>query len=226
MPEKLKILFEDNHLLVVDKPPLLATMGVGDDKPSLLKLAREYIRETYHKPGNVYLGVVSRLDAFASGAIIFAKTSKCASRISAQLRAGTIDKTYWAIVPSGLPASEGVLQHWIAKDDSRHRMIAFDRPEDHAKLARLHYRTLGRTDSECLLQIKLETGRKHQIRVQFSHAGTPVVGDQKYGSRQPFETGIALHCRSLQFEHPTRKTPMNVDSPPPNWWKIDRFGIS
>ena len=226
MANRLKILFEDNHLLVVDKPPLLATMGVADDKPSLFKLAKEYIRQEYNKPGNVYLGVVSRLDAFASGAIIFARTSKCASRISAQLREGTVDKSYWAIVPSGLPATDGTLEHWVAKDDSRHRMFAFDKPTDNAKLARLHYRTLGQSGLLRLLEIKLETGRKHQIRVQLSHVGIPVVGDQKYGSKQPFKTGIALHCRSLQFEHPTRKTRINVDASLPSWWKVDRFGIS
>ncbi len=226
MPERLKILFEDNHLLVVDKPPLLATMGVAENEPSLFKQAKEYLRKKYNKPGNVYLGVVSRLDAFASGAIIFARTSKCASRISAQLREGKIDKTYWAIVPSGLPAAAGILEHWVSKDDSRRRMLAFDQPTNDAKHARLHYRTLGQSGSVCLLEIKLETGRKHQIRVQLSHEGIPIVGDRKYGSQQTFETGIALHCRSLQFEHPTRQTQVIVDAPPPNWWKVERFGIS
>ena len=226
MTDKLKILFEDNHLLVVDKPPLLATMGVAPDEPSLFKLAKEYIREKYNKPGNVYLGVVSRLDAFVSGAIIFARTSKCASRISAQLREGKIDKTYWAIVPNELETTEGILEHWLSKDDSRHRMFAFDKPTGDAKLARLHYHTLGQSGSLCLLEIDLETGRKHQIRVQLSHVGIPIVGDRKYESEQTFNKGIALHCRSLQFEHPTRKTRINVDSPPPGWWKVDRFGIS
>lgn len=226
MPDGPKILFEDNHLLVVNKTPLLATMGVADDEPSLFKLCKEYIRKKYNKPGNVYLGVVSRLDAFASGVIIFARTSKCASRISAQLREGKIDKTYWAIVPNDLPATEGTLENWVAKDEARHRMFAIDQPTGHARLSRLHYRTIGRSGSLSLLEIKLETGRKHQIRVQLSHAGFPVLGDRKYGSTKPFETGIALHCRSLKFEHPTRKTQVTVEAPPPGCWKVDRFGIS
>lgn len=225
MSDPLKILLEDNHLLVVDKPPLLATMGVTPDKPSLLLLAKDYIRKKYEKPGNVYLGVVSRLDAFASGAIIFARTSKSASRISAQLRDGKIIKKYWAIIPSGIPDA-GTLEHWVYKDDSRKRMFAVNQKRDDAKLARLHYRTLGKSNSLCLLEIDLETGRKHQIRVQLSHEGFAIVGDRKYESERSFPKGIALHCRSLQFEHPTLKTPINVVSAPPNWWKVDRFGIS
>jgi len=221
----LKILFEDNHLLVVDKPPLLATMGVAPDEPSLLKIAKDYLRQEHNKPGNVYLGVVSRLDAFVSGVIIFARTSKSASRLSAQLRAGTIKKTYWAIIPNIKPR-RGTLEHYLYKNEAKRRMVATENEMPGSKFARLRYQIVGTSKDECLLEIYLETGRKHQIRAQFSHIGCPILGDRKYGSNSAFAKGIALHCRSLHFEHPTRKSPITVESEPPRWWNLNRFGIS
>jgi len=226
MSHSLKILFEDNHLLVIDKPALIATMGVAEDEPSLLKEAKAYLRRKYNKPGNVYLGVVSRLDSFVSGAIIFARTSKSASRLSAQMRAGTIKKKYWAIVPDRLSKRNGTLEHYVFKDDSKHRMFASPYQSPDSKKARLHYRTIGTWNDQCLLEIDLETGRKHQIRVQFSQVNCPIIGDRKYDSTYSFEKGIALHCRSLHFEHPTQKTGITVESKPPGWWNLDRFGIS
>ena len=226
MAETLKILFEDNHLLVLDKPPLIATMGVSDDEPSLLKHAKEYIRRKYNKPGNVYLGVVSRLDAFVSGVIVFARTSKSASRLSEQIRSGKIKKTYWAIVPNRLKQPSGSLRHYVYKDDARRRMFATDQPAADRKHATLSYQTLATAAGKALLEIDLETGRKHQIRVQFSHVGCPIVGDRKYDSDVAFNKGIALHCRSLHFEHPTQKTRITVKSDPPGWWNLASFGIS
>ncbi len=236
-----RILLEDNHLLVIDKPAPLATMGVRPDTPSLLARAREYIGRKYNKPGNVYLGVVSRLDSFVTGAVIFARTSKAASRISKQFRDGTIDKTYWAIIPAdddSLPANEPgesgfqTLEHMIYKDDARRRMFAVDadavpsRFQGDARTAELKYKVIGSSESSCLIQIQLITGRKHQIRAQLAAIGRPVVGDRKYGSEEPFEPGIALHCRSLQFEHPTLRTRIEIDCPPPKTWKTPAFRIS
>ena len=229
----LKVLFEDNHLLVIDKPPLLATMGTREGDDSLLEQAREYIREKYSKPGNVYLGVVSRLDSFVTGVIVFARTSKAASRLSEQFRSRTVMKKYWAIVPDNLPSPAGTLEDRVVKDESRHRMIVVDpsAKENGDKVARLHYRTIGNSTSNssmplALVEVELETGRKHQIRVQLEHAGCPIIGDQKYGSDAPFKKGIALHSRKLVIEHPTKKTAQSFQSEPPSWWNLDRFTLS
>ena len=222
------VIFEDNHLLVLNKPPLIATMGAEPGEASLLEEAKKYIKRKYNKPGNVYLGVVSRLDAFVSGVIVFAKTSKSASRLSDQFRRRTIVKKYRAIVPSGILSQQGALEDFIYKDDASRRMRCTD-SSNHAdaKAGRLSYRIIARDEKSGLelLDIDLDTGRKHQIRVQLSHAGCPIIGDRKYESRHPFPTGIALHCYQLVFEHPTLKTPMKFTLAPPNNWCLPEFGL-
>jgi len=224
------VIFEDNHLLVLNKPPLIATMGAAAGEPSLLEEAKKYLKRKYNKPGNVYLGVVSRLDAFASGTIVFARTSKSASRISDQFRRRTIVKQYRAIVPGGILADQGSLENWIYKDDASHRMrCAHSDNGSDVKLGRLSYRIIGRDRNNemdlDLLDIKLETGRKHQIRVQLSHAGCPIVGDRKYESRLPFPKGIALHCYHLAFEHPTLKKTMEFTVEPPKHWRLAKYVV-
>ncbi len=228
MTDRLQVIFEDNHLLVLDKPPLLPTMGVGEDQDSLLRQAKAYLRKKYHKPGNVYLGVVSRIDAFVSGVVVFARTSKAASRLTDQFRRRSVDKVYLAILPDvrTLP-DKGCLEHWLVKNESQHRMVALDSESTQppgGKRAILHYRTLGRCHGERLVEITLETGRKHQIRVQFSAVGCPLVGDRKYDSERPFPRGIALHSCQLSFDHPTQKTRQSFQSLPPSFWRINRFG--
>ena len=224
-----RILFEDNHLLVVDKPPLLATMGAEPGQPSLLDLCKDYLKRKYHKPGNVYLGVVSRLDAFVTGVIVFARTSKAAGRLSEQFRNHSVDKRYWAIIPGKLATDVGYLTHYVYKDDARRRM--FVAPSETkgkrlgAKRAELKYRKLAEHGDRWLVEVELLTGRKHQIRVQFSHAGCPIVGDKKYGSRETFEQGIALHSRSLNLDHPTTKKRLAFEAMPPKWWQLSLFGI-
>ena len=220
------VIFEDNHLLVLNKPPLIATMGAEPGEPSLLEEAKKYIKRKYNKPGNVYLGVVSRLDAFVSGVIVFAKTSKSASRLSDQFRRRTIVKKYRAIVPSGILSQQGVLEDLIYKDDASRRMRCTNSGNHaDAKLGRLTYRIIRREKRSGLelLDIDLETGRKHQIRVQLSHAGCPIVGDRKYESSHSFPAGIALHCFQLIFEHPTLKKPMEFTVAPPNNWSLTEF---
>ena len=227
-PTNLKILFEDNHLLVIDKPPLLPTMGVRPDADSLVVQARQYIKQKYNKPGKVYLGVVSRLDAFASGVIIVARTSKSASRLTEQFRSRSVKKTYWAIVPDQLPSPSGQLEDRLVKNEALHRMEAVS-PNAAAvpgeKLARLRYSSLGKHGGLCLIEVELETGRKHQIRVQLENAGCPIVGDKKYGSNITFKKGIALHSKKLVIEHPTRKVLQSFQSDPPRWWNIGRFSL-
>ena len=228
-PEKLSVIFEDNHLLVVDKPALLPTMGVREGDDSLLNRAKEYIKQKHNKPGKVYLGVVSRLDSFVTGVIVFARTSKSASRLTEQFRSRSVEKKYWAIVPDQLSSASHQLEDRLVKDDSRHRMVVVARNSPVVageKLAKLRYSTLAKHNHLRLLEIELETGRKHQIRVQLENAGASIVGDRKYGSDLPFKKGIALHARRLVIEHPTQKILQSFESEPPGYWDIGRFGLS
>ena len=187
----LKVIYEDNHLLVIDKPAPLATMGAEAGQPSLAEMAKDYLRVKYNKPGNVYVGVVSRLDAFVTGVIVLARTSKAAARLTDQFRRRTVEKTYWAIVADPLPDQAGTLEHHVFKNDARHRMEVAGRrdqlPPD-AKLARLKYQVIASDQQRSLVEVKLETGRKHQIRVQLESIGCPVVGDRKYGSESSVQT--------------------------------------
>lgn len=233
----LDVIFEDNHLLVLNKPTLIATMGAAPGEPTLLEQARAYIKKKHDKQGNVYLGVVSRLDAHVSGVIMFARTSKCASRVSEQLRKKTVEKTYRAIVPAGILPTGGTLENWVVKDDASRRVRCVAGPEatfagengktEHPKKAKLNFSVLA-TDVQRgvdLIEVKLETGRKHQIRVQMSHAGCPILGDIKYKSHSPFPSGIALHCFRLQLLHPTQKTPLVFEVEPPKFWKMNKFNL-
>jgi 23S rRNA pseudouridine1911/1915/1917 synthase len=219
------VLYEDNHLLIVNKPAGLATMGVSADMPSLLTLAKDYIRRKYRKPGNVYLGVVSRLDAPVTGVVPLARTSKAASRLVEQFRGRSVQKTYWAIVEGKLEPPSGALRHHLRKDERHRKMHVATSTLQDAQLAELNYApasgvsfAVGRGAGMSLVEIDLLTGRKHQIRVQFSASGFPIVGDRKYGSRRSFQTGIALHSRRLALEHPVQRKRMEVVAPLPASW--------
>lgn len=224
--EKLEVLFEDNHLLVVNKPPLLPTMGVAADEPSLHRLAQDYLRQKYDKPGNVYVGIVSRIDAHVSGVVVLARTSKAASRLSDQFRRGTPKKIYWALIAGTISPAAGQLRNRLLKSESRRRMVVLPpeaQPQANEREARLSYATLAATAKRSLLEIKLETGRKHQIRVQLENAGFPIIGDRKYGSAISFPHGVALHSRRLTIQHPTKKTLQTFESAPPSWWQMEQF---
>jgi 23S rRNA pseudouridine1911/1915/1917 synthase len=212
------ILYEDNHLLIVNKPPDLATMGVPSGEPSLVGLAKEYLKRQYAKPGNVYLGVVSRLDRLASGAIVLARTSKAAARLTRQFLEHRVDKTYWALVAPPPVCAQANVENWMRKNESRQRMEIVAGSTPQAQLARLAYRQRFRWDHAAWLEIGLETGRKHQIRLQLSHLGSPILGDRKYGSSVPFPAGLALHARRLVLAHPVRDATVDVAAPlPPSW---------
>lgn len=215
----LDVLYEDNHLLALVKPAGLATMGLADDETTLLTLAKQYIKEKYHKPGNVYLGVISRLDAPVTGVVIFARTSKAASRLTEQFRSHTVQKTYWAIVEGRLSSESGSFRNWIAEDERHRRMHIVGPTIPGAKEARLSYRRLKTLTDASLVEVELETGRKHQIRLQWSHQGHPILGDRKYGSRRPFPSGIALHARRLVVAHPTSGEPVELVAPLPWAWR-------
>ncbi|MCA9151080.1 MAG: RluA family pseudouridine synthase [Planctomycetales bacterium] len=219
---QLDVLYEDNHLLVVNKPAGLATMGALPGEDTLAEVAKRYLKRKYDKPGNVYVGVVSRLDNPVSGAIVLARTSKAASRLSEQFREHQVEKRYWALSSSkdaaaGLPDA-GQLLNWLRKDESRRCMCVCGPRAAGAVRAELTYRVLLRLPQRLWLELNLITGRKHQIRVQLSDAGCPIDGDSRYGSRVAFPHGIALHSRWLQFEHPVRHELLTFTAPLPESW--------
>jgi 23S rRNA pseudouridine1911/1915/1917 synthase len=219
----LPVLYEDNHLLVIDKPAGMVTMGARPATPTMLEWAKHYVKQKYDKPGNVYLGVVSRLDAPVTGVLLLARTSKAAARLSEQFRTRKVEKTYWAAVPAPVIVPRSELVDSLRHDD-RHRRVHVTRAGDpDAREARLAYRALETNHRVTLVEVTPVTGRKHQIRVQLAHAGYPVVGDQKYGSREPFTPGIALHARRLVISHPVRGEPVEIIAPLPASW--NRFGF-
>ncbi len=236
MPNELDILYEDNHLLIINKPALISTMGGTGQGTSLVDVVREYIRERYDKPGNVYIGVVSRLDAWVTGAIVFARTSKAAARLNDQFRSREVQKKYWAIVSKdpdspGQELPVGVFQHWIRKNEDLHRMEIRENihcrnpPAENPEMeqqgfqrAELESQLVSQDRDRLLLEINLITGRKHQIRAQLSGMGWPVWGDGKYGSSDKFGTGIALHSRELSIIHPTLKNRLDIRAKLPGYW--------
>lgn len=220
---QLDILYEDNHLLAVNKPAGLPTMGASLGKPSLVILARQYIKDRYDKPGNVYLGVVSRLDAVATGVVVFARTSKAADRLTQLFANQETRKTYWAMIEQAPDPPEGTCVDWLLHDDRLRRVIISTPHAGRAKEARLAFTVLDTTALGALLEIQLETGRKHQIRVQLAHRGWPIIGDVKYGSLVPFPSGIALHARKLEFVHPVRNVPVTLEARLPSAWR--RLGV-
>jgi 23S rRNA pseudouridine1911/1915/1917 synthase len=216
----LEVLYEDNHLLAINKPAMLPTMGVAADRPSLLTEAKSYLKRKYRKPGNVYLGVVSRLDAPVTGVVLMARTSKAADRLNRQFRERSVKKIYWAVV-EGIPdPAKGSCCDWLLKDERHRRVRIVPGPVAGAQEARLRFRTiLDLPHDLCLLEVQLETGRKHQIRVQLAGLGHAVCGDRKYGGRRSFPLGVALHARKLGFTHPVRDESLELEAPLPTSWR-------
>jgi len=219
---EIEILYEDNHLLVVNKPAGLATMGTGDDAPTVHRLACEYLRDKYAKPGKVFLGVVHRLDSMSSGVLVLARTSKAASRLSEQFRLGTggPEKIYLAVVEGDVAQPRGHFRNWIVKDEGAHRMRVAPAERKYAQSAELEYDVLRRAtggERSTLVAVKLLTGRKHQIRVQFADRAHAILGDVKYDAARQSFRGIALHAWRLTIVHPTKAAPMTFTSLPTTW---------
>lgn len=196
----------------------MATMGTTEDETSVLDVAKEWIARKYHKPGNVYLGVVSRLDSLVTGALVFARTSKAAARLSEQFREHTVSKTYWALVSGRPPGQSGKLRNWLWRDDPARRTRVVQRARPDAQQATLSWTLLASDSGTSLLEIQLETGRKHQIRAQLSHIGLPILGDSRYDSQVSFPRGIALHSVALSLTHPVSRETVTVHAPMPRSW--------
>lgn len=210
------ILYEDNHLLVVEKPVNIPVQQDSSKDEDLLTILKNDLKIRYQKPGNVYLGLVHRLDRPVGGAMVFAKTSKAASRLSDTIRRGELDRHYIAVVHGSPRKKAETLEHYLVKDTKKNIVHAVSSKNKQAKKAVLDYKVLKSNKQLTLLSIRLHTGRSHQIRVQFSTSGTPLYGDQKYGKNKnkPGQQ-IALWANSLSFPHPTKKEMVTVVSSPP-----------
>ena len=215
-PENLQVLYEDNHLLVVNKRPGDIVQGDQTGDTPLSEVAKEYLKTKYDKPGNVFLGVVHRLDRPTSGALAFARTSKALSRMNALFKEKEVRKTYWALVSSPPPSESGRLVHWLQRNPKQNKSYAHEQDGTNRKKAALKYRVLKSLDRYYLLEIELETGRHHQIRAQLEVIGCPIKGDLKYGfPRSNPDGSIHLHARKLEFLHPVKKTQVIITAPPP-----------
>lgn len=226
MGESLVILYEDNHCLALAKPAPLLTQSASAEVPNLEAMARDYLREKYHKTGRVYLGIPHRLDRPVSGVILFARQTESARRLAAQFEKHQVEKVYWAVVDGVVPQEEGIWEDWLRKLPEQSRTEVVSGPEPGAKMASLAFRRLRTGEGWTLLELRPRTGRMHQLRVQTASRGWPVRGDTLYGSVTPFglwaelprERRIALHARSLTFLHPVRYEPITLTAAVSEEW--------
>jgi len=217
-----QVLYEDNHLLIVNKPAGILSQSDRTGDTSLVDFYKDYIKVKYNKPGAVFLGLVHRLDRPVSGAVTLARTSKSLERMNQSFKERKVEKIYWAIVNQRPPREQGELEHWLVKDRKKNQVRAFQNSRKGAQKAELTYELKGRSSSSYLLEIKPVTGRPHQIRVQLKAMGCPIQGDLKYGATKPNRDGnISLHAGLLRFEHPVKKDPIHIQAPLPKTqeWK-------
>ena len=213
----MEVVYEDNHIIIVNKRPGEIVQGDKTGDTPLVETVRQYIKETYAKPGNVFCGLVHRIDRPVGGLVVFAKTSKALTRLNDMFRNNEIHKTYWAIVQGRPKQPEAHLTHYITSVERNNKSYASLRPKEGAARSELIYRTLAEGENYSLLEINLITGRKHQIRVQLSTTGTPIKGDLKYGARRSNPDGsISLLARSIRFVHPVSKKEIYVEAPVPD----------
>jgi len=213
----IEILYEDNHLIAVNKPGGLLVQGDKTEDEPLSEIIKDYLRKKYKKPGNVFCGVIHRLDRPVTGLVLLARTSKALERMSEQFRKRQIKKTYVALVTEKPPENEQTLVHWLKKDTERNVTRAYEQEVRDSKLSQLSYRLLGRVGKNHLLEIQPESGRPHQIRAQLAFMGCPIVGDVKYGFGGKNRTGfIYLHAYQLQFTHPVKKEPFRLTAAVPD----------
>ena len=216
------VIYEDNHIIIVSKESGEIVQGDKTGDTPLSETVKQYIKEAYAKPGNVFLGVVHRLDRPVSGLVLFARTSKALPRLNKMFAEGDIHKTYWAIVANTPPQPEGTLVHWLVRNEKQNKSYAYDHEVPNSKRAELDYKVIGKNDRYCLVEVVLKTGRHHQIRCQLAKMGCPIKGDLKYGAKRSNADGsICLHSRRMEFVHPISKKEIVVEAPVPNdnLWK-------
>lgn len=216
------VVYEDNHIIIVSKTASEIVQGDKTGDTPLSETVKQYLKEKYAKPGNVFLGVAHRLDRPVSGLVVFAKTSKALARLNDMFRNGEVKKTYWAIVKQCPPQEEGELVHYLVRNEQQNKSYAYTEEKKGAKKAVLHYRLIGHSENYYLLEVDLKTGRHHQIRCQLAKVGCPIKGDLKYGfPRSNPDGSISLHARKVCFVHPVSGKEIEVTAPlpPGNLWK-------
>ena len=220
------VVYEDNHIIIVNKTASEIVQGDKTGDTPLSETVKQYLKEKYNKPGNVFVGVTHRLDRPVSGLVVFAKTSKALSRLNDMFRNGEVEKTYWAVVKNRPAAEEGTLVHYMVKNEKQNKSYAYDKEVKDSKKAILDYRLIGHSQNYFLLEVRLHTGRHHQIRCQLAKMGCPIKGDLKYGfPRSNPDGSVCLHSRRVKFIHPVSKEVIDVtaDLPSGNLW--NGFGI-
>ena len=223
---KLQILFEDNHLLIINKSSGELVQGDKTGDLSSIDNVKEYIKLKYNKKGRVFLGLINRIDRPTSGIVMFAKTSKALSRMNDKLRNRNIKKKYWLIISKGFKSKEGELKGWFKKNEKQNKSYYFTEEVKNSKFGLLKYQKLKDFDNYSLIEVDLITGRHHQIRCNFSEIGFPILGDLKYGSkRSNKDGGIYLHSKSIEFNHPVTKKEVKIDADPPKkgLWTVSLF---
>lgn len=224
----MEVIYEDNHIIVVNKTCSEIVQGDKTGDKPLSEIVKEWLKEKYNKPGNVFCGVTHRLDRPTSGIVVFAKTSKALSRLNEMFKTKDIKKTYWAIVRNKPKQPVETLKNYLVRNEKQNKSYAYDVEKPNSKLAILHYKVISQSDKYFLLEIDLETGRHHQIRCQLSKIGCPIKGDLKYGfDRSNPDGGISLHARRISFTHPVSKLPIDIIAKPPkdNLWKAMESSI-
>lgn len=220
----MKVVYEDNHIIIVSKRSGEIVQGDKTGDKTLADEVKAYIKEKYAKPGNVFLGITHRLDRPVWGLVVFARTSKALARLNDMFREGNVNKTYWAICQNAPKVPEATLTHWLTRNERQNKSYAYDKEVPGAKKAVLHYRTIGKSERYTLIEVKLMTGRHHQIRCQLAKIGCPIKGDLKYGARRSNPDGsISLLARKIEFAHPVSKEHICVESEVPDdklWHEI------
>ena len=221
----MEVVYEDNHIIIVNKKSGEIVQGDKTGDRPLSDIVKDYIKEKYAKPGAVFLGVVHRLDRPVSGLVVFARTSKALSRLNKMFAEGKVHKTYWAIVKNAPRINEGTLEHWLVRNEKQNKSYAYDTEKPNAKKAILKYRVISHSDNYSLLEVKLMTGRHHQIRCQLAAMGCPIKGDLKYGAPRSNPDGsISLMSHRVEFVHPVSKETIIVEAPLPDdalWQALD-----
>ncbi len=213
----MKVVYEDNHLIIIYKESGEIVQGDKTGDRPLSDMVKQYLKEKYNKPGEVFLGVVHRLDRPVAGLVVFARTSKALARLNKMFAEGEVHKTYWAITKNTPREPEGTLTHWLVRNEQQNKSYAHDHEVPRSKKAVLHYKVIGHTDNYCLIEVQLMTGRHHQIRCQLAAMGCPIKGDLKYGAQRSNPDGsISLLSHRVEFVHPVSKVLICEESPLPH----------